>query len=74
MQAKFNETEKMKFRHTDLNYIIVKDGMQCVFPTVAIALHIFVILTITNYSAERFLSQLTRIKKPSENNNVSGQT
>jgi hypothetical protein len=73
MQAKFNETGKMKFRHIDLHDTTVKDGIQRTFPTVEIAQHIFLILMNTNCSVEHPLSQLKTTKKPSENN-ASGQT
>uniref|UniRef100_A0A8C3HPZ8 Uncharacterized protein n=1 Tax=Chrysemys picta bellii TaxID=8478 RepID=A0A8C3HPZ8_CHRPI len=64
MRAKFNETGKMKFRHIDLHDTILKDGIQCEFPNVELALRIFLTLMITNCSAERSFSQLKRIKNP----------
>uniref|UniRef100_A0A674J5Q6 HAT C-terminal dimerisation domain-containing protein n=1 Tax=Terrapene triunguis TaxID=2587831 RepID=A0A674J5Q6_9SAUR len=64
MRTKFNETGKMKFSHIDLHDTILKDGIQCVFPNVEIALRIFLTLMITNCSAERSFSQLKRIKNP----------
>ena len=56
--------KKMDFTHAELYDIIVQDQIRSVFPNLGIAFRIFLTFMLTNVSAERWFSQLKRIKNP----------
>jgi hypothetical protein len=57
-----NADQNRQPNHQDLYNVIFQDGIESVFPNVAIVLRMFLTLMVTNCSGERSFSQLKRIK------------
>jgi len=55
VRHKFSATNNVKtrFSHAELYKIILEDNIECVFPIVDIAYHMFLTVMVTNCSAER---------------------